>query len=148
MAIVSAQAAAQNAPKNQSAAPVVKYQPSQVKKNEFGPCLATTVDSPETNGIYRVDPRGPILPPKVLRSVEAEFTSDARHDNIGGTVSVQLVVDTKGIPQDICLHGKPLGHGLDSQAAEAVRQYRFQPATKAGKPVPVRVVVGVNFHQY
>jgi protein TonB len=35
--------------------------------------------------------------------------------------------------------------GLDEKAVEAVRQYRFQPAMKDGKPVQVDLYVNVNF---
>jgi protein TonB len=35
--------------------------------------------------------------------------------------------------------------GLDEKAVEAVRQYRFKPAMKDGRPVPVEIYVEVNF---
>ena len=35
--------------------------------------------------------------------------------------------------------------GLDRAAYEAVRRWRFQPATKNGQPVPVMINVEVNF---
>jgi hypothetical protein len=40
-----------------------------------------------------------------------------------------------GIPRDLCIK-KSAGYGLDSQAAKAARQYRFDPATFEGKPCP------------
>ena len=43
---------------------------------------------------------------------------------------------------------KSAGHGLDVQAEEAVRRYKFAPATKDGKPVPMRIVVELNFKTY
>jgi outer membrane biosynthesis protein TonB len=41
------------------------------------------------------------------------------------------------------LHG--LGGGLDDRAAQAVRQWRFAPATRLGSPVDVIVEVSVEF---
>jgi protein TonB len=38
--------------------------------------------------------------------------------------------------------------GLDEKAIEAVKQYRFKPAIKDGKPVMVNVTVEVNFKLY
>jgi TonB family protein len=38
--------------------------------------------------------------------------------------------------------------GLDQKAVEAVRHYRFKPATLQGKPVPVEVNIEVNFRIY
>jgi protein TonB len=35
--------------------------------------------------------------------------------------------------------------GLDEKAVEAVRQYKFKPATKDGKPVKVELSIDVNF---
>ena len=39
----------------------------------------------------------------------------------------------------------PLGLGLDAVALEAVRTWKFQPATRDGTAVPVRVKVTVSF---
>jgi protein TonB len=38
--------------------------------------------------------------------------------------------------------------GLDQKAMEAVSKWRFRPATKDGKPVPVMVNVEVHFRLY
>jgi protein TonB len=38
--------------------------------------------------------------------------------------------------------------GLDEKAIEAVKQYRFRPATKNGRPVAVYVAVVVDFRLY
>jgi len=35
--------------------------------------------------------------------------------------------------------------GLDEEALKAVRKYRFKPATLEGVPVPVPIVVEINF---
>jgi protein TonB len=38
-----------------------------------------------------------------------------------------------------------VGLGLDEKAVDAVKQYKFKPATQDGKPVPVQVNLEVNF---
>jgi protein TonB len=38
-----------------------------------------------------------------------------------------------------------LGMGLDKKAVEAVKEYRFEPAMRFGKPVEVAVNIEVNF---
>ena len=58
-----------------------------------------------------------------------------------------LVVGTDGIPRDLKI-ARPLGLGLDDKALEAVRQWRFSPATKDGEPVAVLINAEVNFHLY
>lgn len=59
-------------------------------------------------------------------------------------VIVNVVVDTKGAPHDLCLQ-KSAGYGLDASAADAVSRYRFRPATKNGHPVRIRMPVKVRF---
>jgi protein TonB len=41
-----------------------------------------------------------------------------------------------------------LGFGLDARAIEAVKQWRFQPALKDGRPVNVQISVEVGFRLY
>jgi len=40
---------------------------------------------------------------------------------------------------------RPAGLGLDEKAVDAVRQYRFKPATKDGRPVKVELSIEVRF---
>jgi TonB family protein len=40
---------------------------------------------------------------------------------------------------------RPLGKGLDEKALEAVRRWKFKPATYNGEPVPVQVQAEVTF---
>lgn len=88
---------------------------------------------------------GGVSAPVVIHSVEPEFTSNARSANLQGTVSIQLIVDSQGNPQNARVVGH-LGMGLDEKALEAVRQYRFRPAMYQGHPVAVQMVVDVDFH--
>lgn len=87
---------------------------------------------------------GGVSAPEVIHSVEPEFTEDARKSNLQGTVSIQLIVDAQGDPQDVrVVHH--LGMGLDQKAVAAVQQYRFRPAMYQGHPVPVQMVIEVDF---
>lgn len=88
---------------------------------------------------------GGVSAPVVVHSVEPEFTAEARAANFQGSVSIQLIVDAQGNPQNVRVL-KHLGMGLDEKAIEAVRQYRFKPAMYQGHPVAVQMVVDVDFH--
>ena len=82
--------------------------------------------------------------PKLVRSVEPEFSEEARKARISGNVTVGFTVDTDGSTTDLWII-RPFGYGLDQQAAKAVRQYQFNPATCAGEPVASSLQVEVNF---
>jgi TonB family protein len=60
---------------------------------------------------------------------------------------VSVVVDVQGNPQQVQVV-RHLGMGLDQKAVDAVKQYRFKPATLQGKPVPVEVNIEVTFRIY
>jgi protein TonB len=93
-------------------------------------------------GAYRIG--GGVSPPSVLSKVEPEYSEEARKAKWQGTVVLQLVVDEKGLPQQMkVLHS--LGLGLDQKAMEAVAKWRFKPGMKDGKPVPVIATIEVNF---
>ncbi len=80
----------------------------------------------------------------LVYSVDPEFTESARKKHFAGDVMVALIVDRNGRPKDIrVVKGRP---GLDEKAVEAVRQYRFKPATEAdGQPVAMPLTIDVNF---
>lgn len=87
---------------------------------------------------------GGVSAPVVVHSVEPEFTDDARQANYQGSVSIKLIVDTQGNPQDVRLLSH-LGMGLDERAIEAVRHYKFSPAMYEGHPVSVQILLDVAF---
>jgi TonB family protein len=88
---------------------------------------------------------GGVAAPEVIHSVEPEFTEDARRANFQGSVSIKLIVDSQGNPQNVQLVHH-LGMGLDEKAIEAVRQYKFKPAMYQGHPVSVQIVIEMDFH--
>lgn len=88
---------------------------------------------------------GGVSAPQVVHSAEPAFTDEARRANYQGNVSVQLIVDSQGNPQNVRLVSH-LGMGLDDKAIEAVRQYKFKPAMYQGHPVAVQIIIDVDFH--
>ncbi|MGO8719437.1 MAG: energy transducer TonB [Acidobacteriaceae bacterium] len=96
-------------------------------------------------GIYQIG--GGVRPPIILFEPQAEFSDQARMAKYQGLCVVELVVDAKGMPRDAKVI-RPLGMGLDEKALDAVRQYRFKPATLNGRPVAVRMDISIDFHIY
>jgi periplasmic protein TonB len=87
---------------------------------------------------------GGISRPIVLYQVEPEFSEEARKAKFSGSVTVYLYIEPDGTPSHVRVV-QGVGMGLDEKAVEAVRQYRFKPAMKDGKPVRVDLYVAVNF---
>ncbi|MFI5117442.1 MAG: energy transducer TonB [Terriglobales bacterium] len=83
-------------------------------------------------------------PPKALYAPDPEYSKTAREAKLQGTVLLWLIVDKDGNPQQIKVQRK-LGKGLDEQAVEAVKKWRFEPSRKDGQPVAVMINVEVNF---
>lgn len=106
---------------------------------------------PGTDGNFGGGPYRPgvggVTNPVPVFTPEAEFSDEARRAKYQGAVMVTMVVDARGVPQSPRVV-QPLGMGLDEKALEAVRRYRFKPAMKDGKPVPVMITVEVNFRLY
>jgi bla regulator protein blaR1 len=95
--------------------------------------------------IYHVG--GEVSAPKLIFAADPEYTEKARKAKYQGVCVVALIVDEQGNPQRVQIV-RHLGMGLDKKAVDAVRQYRFKPATLRGKPVPVEVNIEVNFRIY
>ncbi len=96
-------------------------------------------------GAFRVG--GGVSAPKPIYSPDPEYSEEARKVKHMGVVVLWLVVGPDGKPRDIRV-ARTLGLGLDEKAIEAVKNWRFEPATKDGKPVAVQINVEVNFHLY
>jgi periplasmic protein TonB len=96
-------------------------------------------------GLYHVG--GGVSAPQLVFAPDPEFSDEARRAKYQGVCVVSLIVDTQGNPQRVQVV-RHLGMGLDEKAVEAVKQYKFKPATLQGKPVPVEVNIEVNFRIY
>jgi TonB family protein len=96
-------------------------------------------------GVYKVG--GGISAPQAISAPDPEYTEEARRAKTQGTCILWLIVDAAGKPRDVKVV-RGLGYGLDAKALEAVRQWRFQPSLKDGKPVDVQISVEVAFHLY
>jgi protein TonB len=64
--------------------------------------------------------------------------------NLRGSSLLFAILNERGEVTEIRIV-RPLGAGLDERAVEAVRKWKFAPATKDGKPVPIKINIEVNF---
>jgi TonB family protein len=97
--------------------------------------------------VYRKIGNG-VKAPRLAHSPQPEYTPEARQKHLQGDVILQLIIDNTGSPREIRVVGRTLGSGLEEKAVEAVRQWRFEPATKNGEPVIFEMTVEVHFRLY
>jgi protein TonB len=93
-------------------------------------------------GVYRIG--GGVSAPTLIYKIEPEYSEEARKAKHQGTVVLYIVVDDKGMPQNLKVI-RPIGLGLDEKAIEAVTKWRFKPGLKDGRPVAVAATIEVNF---
>lgn len=94
-------------------------------------------------GVYR--PGGGVAPPTLLKQVIPKYTTGALERRIQGTVELEVVVTRDGIPGAIRLVRSLDPSGLDGEAVQAVRDWRFNPGRLGATPVDVLVTIVLDF---
>jgi TonB family protein len=79
---------------------------------------------------------GEVKAPVVVARVEPKYSEAARKGRIGGVVMVEMIFTKDGKVEDVRLLRSVLS-SLDLAVMDAVRQWKFQPATIDGQPVSV-----------
>ena len=85
-------------------------------------------------------------PPEFLNRVKPEYTDAAERADITAIVEASAVFRANGELGDIQIV-RWAGFGLDESAERAIRQLKFKPATRDGKPISVRATVRYNFRR-
>jgi len=88
-------------------------------------------------GAARADPV--VQPPQVIEQAAPIYPEALRRAGISGQVLVQFGVDATGAVQNV--KAVKSDHSeLEGPATDAVRKFRFRPATKDGQPVAIRLM--------
>ena len=91
-----------------------------------------------------VEAGGGVVRPEPIESTEVQpvYPEEARRAGVRGLVILEVSVDEHGKVGAVkVLRG--LGHGSDEAWVAAVRQWRFRPATRYGKPIKVRHILQI-----
>ena len=95
-------------------------------------------------GAYR--PGNGVETPRLLKEVKPQYTAQAMRAKIQGEVLLECIVQPDGSVGNIrVVRSLDASFGLDQEAIKAARQWRFQPGTKQGQPVPVLVTIAIAF---
>ncbi len=89
-----------------------------------------------------------VRPPQIVRKVLPSYPLGAQQSHLAGAAIVRAYIDRAGIPR-----APTVEHGcgvtvLDVAALDAVRQWRYKPATLDGSPVSVWLTVTVSFEMH
>ncbi len=86
-------------------------------------------------------------PPVCIYCPQPEYSEEARKARYQAKVSLWAVVDTEGRVRDVRVVRKA-GMGLDEQAIATVQGWRFKPAERNARSVPVYMTIEIDFHLY
>jgi protein TonB len=104
------------------------------------------VERPTPPGYVRDGMGNGVLPLQAIDRFEPLFPEKARQHRRQGVVFVEARINTGGtVDSVVVLNPAPNWDGLDQAAAEAVRQWRFRPATMDGKRIAVAAVQRLAF---
>ena len=84
-------------------------------------------------------------PLKRTRTVAPDYPESARRRNVSGWVEVVFTVTPRGTVDDAEVRSSSPEEVFDDAALRAVRQWRFEPATKDGEAVATRTMVRLKF---
>lgn len=87
----------------------------------------------KTTQVIAVETPPPAYPPEVACA------------DVGGRVLIRLTVGTDGRPAGVEMLESSGQPALDTSAMEAVRTWRFEPATRGGQPATSHINVPVTF---
>jgi TonB family protein len=86
---------------------------------------------------------GDVRPAKLLSSVPPVYSSLARTQHVTGDVKIDALIDANGrVTSTKVISGPTLLH---QAAIDALHQWKYQPATLDGKPVPMHLNVTLQF---
>ena len=129
-----------------SAAPVA---PPATKAKPAPTVSATKHSSAHSSPAHSPNPtpspaqQGTVVPPRLIKSVPAVASLDDLRDFERGDVVIDALIDESGQVKSMnVLSGPP---SLRPRAMDALKNYKYVPATLNGKPIPAHVTVNIQF---
>jgi feruloyl esterase len=82
--------------------------------------------------------------PRPLHTPDPLYSRSAKAQGIQGSVTLSVIIGTDGRTHNVKVE-KSLEPSLDANAVEAVKKWKFAPATKDGRPVAVEMRLAVDY---
>jgi len=105
---------------------------------------AALVSSSQQVPVRAFSQEGETVPPVLIQWTNAPYTDEALQQRLQGTVVLTALVRQDGSIGAVSV-SESLEQSLDRSAVRAARTWKFEPATRAGKPVAVVVEIDVDF---
>lgn len=106
---------------------------------------------PDDAGSHQQEPltvgKDGVKPPRALYTPEPSFSQQARNGRYRVKLVLNVVLDETGTVCDIRIDN-PVGQGLDETAVDAVKTWRFSPATRNGEPIPIKMGFEISFNLF
>lgn len=137
--------------------PVVKPEIAQqnidtpMPQIEVPPEIETPVEAPpsDTAPVAAAEPSGPVGPSaqtlQVKSRIEPVYPPASRRAGEEGTIRLRILVDEHGSPRQVEIMQGSGFDRLDQAARDAVRKWRFVPASSGGQNVTAWTQVAVTF---
>jgi TonB family protein len=110
---------------------------SSVPRGNAGAVIKPPPEQPEP-------PKPVIKDPVLVDFVEATYPAEAFKEGLEATVVLKLTIDREGHVTKVEIP-EPVGHGFDEAARDAALKFRFEPATRDGKPIAAKVPYAYKF---
>ena len=106
-----------------------------------------TKDGPGGDGGEGLTPGNGVSWPRLVREVKPNYTPDAMRAQVEGMVELEiLVLEDGSVGRVSIVRSLDARFGLDQEAINAVRRWRFDPGRRMGKAVATRVGVELSFN--
>jgi TonB family protein len=92
----------------------------------------------------KYDPDAGMTAPKLIQQVDPVYPEEARKNRIQGIVISEALIDQRGDVVDVKVVETP-DEVFNQPTIDAIRQWKFEPATTDGEPVDVIYVLTVNY---
>jgi protein TonB len=93
--------------------------------------------------VYQVADPG-VTAPRVVHEERPVYPRDTLSRRVEGRIRLRAIISDTGVPERIVVT-EPLEASLDREAVRAASAWRFEPATRNGRPVRVEVELEFAF---